>query len=182
MGRRERLGSIVKVHREHKNLSQDEVARKCGVNRTPVAYLEQGFRFPKPELLEKICSLLDIPKPQWEPLTRPESLHRFDFEDLLAELVGHAVDLDSHDSATQNTAEELITSVFLINPTEDQLRSTFNSVLVYYGVGPVSDGFFRRYFTTSSFGSLKAFDEAIKKYQMDAIRLFSTFGEAFEIR
>lgn len=176
------LGSTVKTHREHKRMSQEDVARDCvaDTSRTAVAHLEQGLRLPKPGVLSAICELLDIPKPQWEPFTKEESLLRFKFEESLSEFVGRPVNLDTHDEAVQTTAEHLIATVFSSNPSPDQLLDTFNSMLVYYGVGPIRENFFRRYFDPSAFGSLKAFSDAVEKYQMDAIRLFATFAEAFE--
>lgn len=180
--KRQHLGSVVKSHREHKKVTQENVAKQCGANvsRTTVAHLEQGLRVPRPEVLFAICSYLDIPETEWLPFTREESLLRFRFEDHLSEFVGKSVNLDSQDIASQRTAEDLILRIFQSNPSSEQLITIFNSILVYYGVGPVSGGFFRRYFNPSAFGSTDAFSHAVEKYQMDAIRLFPTFAEAFE--
>lgn len=180
--RRQILGSMVKAHREHKGESQEQIAKSCGVktSRTAVAHLEQGLRLPNPDVLSAICQYLNIPKPHWEPFTQQQSLSRFEFEEFLSEFVGRPVSLDMHDEAAQKTAEHLITEVFSSNPSPEQLLDTFNSILVYYGVGPINKAFFDRYFDPSAFGSLSAFSDAIEKYQMDAIRLFATFAEAFE--
>jgi transcriptional regulator with XRE-family HTH domain len=173
---------MVKIHREHKNLSQEAVAKNCGVvtSRTAVAHLEQGIRLPKPEILSSICKYLDIPKQIWESFIHEDSLLRFEFEDALSEFVGHSVNLDSHDAAAQKTAESLISTIFSTNPSSSQLLDTFNSILVYYGFGPITKIFFDKYFDPSSFGSLEAFRSSIDHYHMDAIRLFPTFSEAFE--
>ena len=180
--KRQHLGSVVKSHREHKQFTQETVANKCGVNtsRTTVAHLEQGVRVPKPEVLTAICSYLDIPESEWLPFTHENSLLRFRFEECLSEFVGKFVNLDTQDIASKITAEDLISSIFSSNPSPEQLLSTFNSILVYYGVGPVRQSFFNRYFNPSVFGSTDAFSNAVEKYQIDAIRLFSTFAEAFE--
>ena len=145
-GKRQQLGSVVKNHRDHKKVSQEHVAKNCGIatSRTAVAHLEQGLRLPKPEALSAICQYLEIPKPQWEPFTQLESLSRFEFEDSLSEFVGRSVNLDMHDEAAQNTAENLISFVFSSNPSTEQLLDTFNSILVYYGVGPINEKFFCR--------------------------------------
>lgn len=142
--RRFELGSVVKMHREHRKLSQDEVARNCGVetNRTAIAHLEQGLRLPKPEVIGSICRYLDIPSPQWEPFTNKDSLLRFEFEEWLSEFVGQPLSLDVHHSAAQKTAEDLIATLFSSNPSADQLLDKFNSILVYYGTGPIRKDFF----------------------------------------
>ena len=180
--RRQRLGSTIKAQREYATMSQENVAKNCGVetSRTAVAHLEQGQRLPKPEVLSAICQYLKIPHVHWESFTKQESLSRFEFEELLSELVGRSVNLDMHDEAAQRTAEHLISEVFSSNPSPEQLIDIFNSILVYYGVGPITENFFSRYFDPAAFGSLNAFSDAIDKYQMDAIRLFATFAEAFE--
>ena len=180
--KRQHLGSVVKSHREHKGLTQKDVAKQCAaaISRTPVAYLEQGIRVPKPEVLSAICNHLDIPAAEWLPFTHEDSLLRFRFEEHLSEFVGKSVSLDTQDIASQETAEDLISGIFSSNPSPEQLIAIFNSILVHYGVGPVSDSFFKRYFNPSVFGSSDAFSLAIEKYQMDAIRLFPTFAEAFE--
>ena len=180
--KRQHLGSVVKSHREHKKVTQANVANQCGadVSRSAVAHLEQGIRVPKPEVLSAICLYLDIPEPEWSSFIREESLLRFRFEEHLSEFVGESVNLDAQDIASQRTAEDLISRIFQSNPSSQQLIAIFNSILVYYGVGPVSEGFFKRYFNPSAFGSTDAFSHAVEKYQMDAIRLFPTFAEAFE--
>ena len=180
--KRQHLGSVVKSHREHKQLTQENVANKCGVSisRTTVAHLEQGIRVPSPDVLRAICKFLDIPEPEWLPFTNQESLLRFRFEECLSEFLGTSVNLDTQDNASQETAEDLISTIFSSNPSPDQLMAIFNSILVYYGAGPVNQSFFERYFDPLSFGSTEALSSAIEKYQMDAIRLFPTFSEAFE--
>ena len=180
--KRQHLGSVVKSHREHKEFTQENVANNCDANvsRTAVAHLEQGIRVPRPEVLSAICSYLDIPESEWKPFTREESLLRFRFEEHLSEFVGKSVNIDAQDIASQRTAEDLISRIFQSNPSSQQLIAIFNSILVYYGVGPVSEGFFSQYFNPSSFGSTDAFCHAVEEYQMDAIRLFPTFAEAFD--
>lgn len=184
MGNRLReLGATVKVLREHRGLSQEQVANGCGfeMTRTVVSYLEQGRSLPKPDSLSAICKYVDIPNSIWEPFTKEKSQLRFEFEEHLSNFVGRLVNLDMLDETAQDTAEDLISNIFSSNPTGKQLLDLFNSILVYYGVGPAKRRFFEKYFNPSAFGSIKEFSDAIKIYQMDAIRLFPTFSEAFEI-
>lgn len=179
--RRVQLGSMVKAHRERLGLSQVDVAQNSiGKTRTIVAYLEQGHRLPAPKDLVSICEYLQIPKQYWESFTDQESLLRFGFEDLLSEFVGRSVNLDMHDVTIQDTAKDLINEIFSSSPSKNQLRDNFNSILIYYGEGPINTSFFNYYFEVSSFADLDSFAKAVEKYQVDAIRLFSTFAEAFE--
>jgi hypothetical protein len=63
--------------------------------------------------------------------------------------------------------------------TVDQTFDTFRSLLVYYGVPPLSRPFFNRYFNADSFRSAQTFRHAVGIYHRDAIRLFSTFNRAY---
>lgn len=182
MNRRLLLGNLVKIHREHRNYSQEYVADNCGVktNRSAIAHLEQGIRLPKNHILSAICEFLDIPKPMWENFTKTQSLLRFEFEDILQELTGRIADIDSHDQTCIDAVESLISRLFSVSPSPEQLYDLFNSILVYYGCGPVTESFFRKYFSPSSFGSTDSFRSATDVYQIDAIRIFPTFTEAFD--
>lgn len=182
MNRRMGLGSLVKIHREYKGLSQENIAENCGVktNRSAIAHLEQGLRLPRPQILQAICTYLDIPKPMWESFTRDQSVLRFEFEDILTELTGRVSDIEGHEDSSVSAVESLIQKIFNLNPSPEQLYDLFNSILVYYGAGPVTDCFFKKYFDPSSFGSIESFRSAVDQYQIDAIRIFPTFTEAFD--
>jgi len=65
--------------------------------------------------------------------------------------------------------------------TDVQMRGLFGSVLVFYGVGNVSRAFFERYLGASAFVSIDRFAAAVETYQRDAIRLFTTLGEAWRV-
>lgn len=70
--------------------------------------------------------------------------------------------------------------MFNLNVSPAQLFDLFNSVLVYYGLGPINQWFFTKYYSPSDFGSIDEFKKATDVYQIDAVRLFSTFTEAFD--
>lgn len=181
----EQLGNLIRAHRDLKGMTQEEVVAAlendgAPVNRSHVAHLEQGLRIPKPEVLESICNLLGVPPHYWKPFQREESLERFDFEEKLAELVGRAVTLDGHDESTWIVAEKQIRQLFSDAVSPVQTFDRFNSILVYYGVEAVSRGFFDHYLGTKAFSSLSLFDERVRSYQKDAIRLFSTLAEAYD--
>lgn len=177
---REQLGQMVKSHREHHGWTQDELVGKLAkANRSIVAHLEQGLRVPKPDVLSEICQLLGIPKQYWDAFTVEESVQRFEFEEALSELLGYSVTLDGHDPPSRAVAERQIDQLFSDAGSEGQTFDRVNSILVYYGARPVRREFFARYFGAPTFGSVATFDTAVKDYQKEAIRLFSTLAEAF---
>lgn len=175
------LGSLVKTYREKKGISQEVLARACGTNRSVVAHLEQGIREPRANVLGLIRDYLAIPEAQWHRFVDPESQLRVEFENYLSELVGSDVSLDQDDDSegVVATAERQIKLLFTKTRSDSETFDLFNTILVYYGVYPVSHEFFRTYLGPGAFGSMAKFKEAVTKYQMDAIRLFSTFGEAY---
>lgn len=177
---RRQLGALVQALRERANLSQDDVARDCGVktNRSAVAHLEQGLRLPEAAVLKAICDYVGVPELYWRPFANDTSLHRLRFEEALSELVGFEVTLESN-SVTQEAAERQIDALVGQTPSPKQAYDLLTSVLVFYGVPPVSRQFFEQYFSPQTFASLATFEQAVKLYQLDAIRLFSTLGEAY---
>jgi transcriptional regulator with XRE-family HTH domain len=179
---RAELGRLVRAHREQRGLSQDEVASQPGIgtNRSVVSFLEQGIRIPKPRLLESICTSVGVPRPYWEPFTNPQSLQRFEFEEVLAELTGREVNLDLLDSPSKLAAEERIHTLLSESFSHIQTHDLFNSILIFYGITPTSFDFFDHYFAPAAFGSLEALLGAVEKYHKDAIRLFSTLKEAYD--
>lgn len=178
---RERLGELVKSMREHKSLSQDTLSNSLtGINRSNIAHLEQGLRLPRPEILEKICVKLDIPRNYWIEFLNQDVQTRSDFEEQLAELCGRSVTLDGHESSTRFVADKAIRRLFDGTHSEIQLHDLFNSILVFYGVRPASKEFFNRYFNATSFASPDAFRNSVLAYQEDAVRLYSTFEDGYE--
>ena len=102
-----------------------------------------------------------------------------DFENCLGELVGQPVSLERLDSTAIETAEKQIISLAGTDRTTEQTFDTFRSLLVYFDVRPVSRAFFQRYFTADSFRTSEKFLAAVRRYQKDAIRLFSTLPGAY---
>ncbi|ABD69549.1 transcriptional regulator, XRE family [Rhodoferax ferrireducens T118] len=178
---RERLGELVKSMREHKKLSQDALSSALpGINRSNIAHLEQGLRLPRADILEQICIHLDIPKNYWMEFLDQDVQTRSDFEEQLAELCGRSVTLDRHETSTRLVADKAIKRLFDGTNSEFQLHNLFNSILVFYGVRPASQQFFKKYFKTNSFTSPTAFRNSVLIYQEDAVRMYSTFEDGYE--
>ena len=177
---RDNLALLVRSHREHQQLTQDAVATACRTNRSAVAHLEQGLRIPKPDLLQRICDHVEVPRRFWQPFTEATSIQRFEFEDSLAELVGQPVNLDGHDDASEVTVEKQIAELFDTSVSDRQTLDLVNSILLFYGVRPLSRAFFERYFTPTAFGSIASFQLQVVQYQKEAVRLFSSLRDAFD--
>ena len=174
-------GMMVQEFRREKGLTQAQVAEapRPPTNRTAVALLEQGRRAPDANTLERICTFLGIPRTYWAPFLNDTYRQIGDFEDCLGELVGHPVSLERLDSAAIKTAENQIISFAHADRTTEQTFDAFRSLLVYFDVRPVSRAFFERYFTADSFRTTEKFLAAVRHYQRDAIRLYSTFRSAY---
>ena len=177
------LAELVKAHREHRELSQEELAAQCGVatNRSAIAHLEQGLRIPKPDVLAAVCKFLQIPAVFWEPFTNEDSLERIEFEEILAEIVGRPVTLTHLDQESRTSAEKQVRHLLTVQLSPEQTYDLFNSVLVFYGVPAVSWTFFERYLGRDAFSSLDSLRQKITVYQYDAVQLFSTFAEAYRV-
>ena len=175
------LGGMVQEFRHEKRLTQAQVAEatRPPTNRTAVALLEQGRRAPDANTLERICTVLGIPRVYWAPLLDDTYRQIRGFEDCLRELVGQPVSLDRLDSTAIETAEKQIISFAHTDRTTEQTFDTFRSLLVYFDVRPVSRAFFERYFTADSFRTTEKFLADVHHYQKDAIRLYSTFRSAY---
>ena len=50
----------LKLHRERRDLTQQEFAERCGLSQSFVADIERGKKFPSPASIEKICAALEI--------------------------------------------------------------------------------------------------------------------------
>ena len=178
---RERLGELVKSIREHRGLSQEALrVSLAGINRSNIAHLEQGLRLPKPEILEKICLSLGVPRNYWEEFLSPDVQTRSDFEEQLGELCGRSVTLDGHELSTRLVADKAIKRLFDGSHSEVQLHDLFNSILVFYGVRPLSFDFFHQYFDANSFASPISLKNSVLRFQEDAVRLYSTFEDGYE--
>lgn len=176
------LGDLVKSHRDHRRESQDEVAAKSSppTNRSVVAHLEQGLRVPEPEQLKAICEYLRLPEKYWTPFLDRKHEKRLRFEEAVGELTGQSISLGAVDTGSETVARDAVDALFARDLTPDQTLDAFNSVLVYYGVRPVSPDFFAKYLGRDAFKSSDSFLSHVREYQEDAIRLFSTFALAYE--
>ena len=50
---------MLKDLRKRKGLTQKELAKELGVTYTAICYWETGKRFPRKELLDKLCAFFD---------------------------------------------------------------------------------------------------------------------------
>lgn len=66
IGSQAELGQLVKLCREHRGLTQDQLAKALDLSRTAVAHLEQGLRLPDPTALQRLCEHLQLPSVLWE--------------------------------------------------------------------------------------------------------------------
>jgi transcriptional regulator with XRE-family HTH domain len=176
------LGYQIKVHREHLGLTQKQLVEKInnGVNRSNIAHLEQGRKLPgDSKILEKICINVNLPRPIWEQFLNEKSRNRLIFEKLLDQLFGENISTHNLDNIIISVVEEKIDHIFSANLTNDQSFDCLNSIVVYYGILPMSKDFFKRYFGRDSFRSHDNFEISINKFQKDAIRLFSSINEAY---
>ena len=172
---------MVQQFRHERALTQSQVAgaTQPPTNRTAVAFLEQGRRAPDAQTLERICTFLGIPRAYWKPFLDDTYRQIRDFENCLGELVGQPVSLERLDSTAIETAEKQIISFAGTDRTTEQTFDTFRFLLIYFDVRPVSRAFFQRYFTADSFRTSETFLAAVRRYQKDAIRLYSTLRDAY---
>ena len=52
------IGRVLRVKREAREISQEELAERAGVDRSYVSILERGLKSPTLETLERICIAL----------------------------------------------------------------------------------------------------------------------------
>ncbi|MEA5006932.1 MAG: helix-turn-helix transcriptional regulator [Rikenellaceae bacterium] len=176
------LGYQVKIHREQLGLSQKQLADQTngGINRSNIAHLEQGRKLPYDSaILEKICLEVKLPRPIWEQFLNEKSKNRLLFERLLNQLSGESVSTFNLDQTIISVIEDKIDHLFKSNLTPEQSFDCLNSIIVYYGLLPLSKVFFNRYIGKDSFKSSDSFEIAILKFQKEAIRLFSSINEAY---
>lgn len=55
-------GKAIKILRSAKNLEQQELAKKIGLDSSYISLIENGKRKPSPKTIEKISESLSIPK------------------------------------------------------------------------------------------------------------------------
>lgn len=69
------LGRLVKLCREYRELTQEQLARALDLSRTAVAHLEQGLRLPEPGGLRRVCEHLGLPEVLWAGFIPRDSLY-----------------------------------------------------------------------------------------------------------
>ena len=176
------LGEHIQAFREQKGLSQDALAKSIvpPTNRSVVAHLEQGRRLPAADALTTLCQFLGLPPRFWSEFLDEDYRKQLAFEEALAELLGRSVSLRHHDQHTTMVAKASVLSLSSAIRTAAQAFDAFNSVLVFYDVSRCSQPFFERYLGPDAIRSPEALLSRIRSYQKDAIRLFSTFEQAYE--
>ena len=178
----EMLGEFIRINRESKGISQEDLIGKVAPSQTRhvISKLEQGERLPEAATLEKIAKELAIPDVYWKQFTTSKAKLRGEFEQALNELIGYDATRSLHEESAVSVVEDQLESLFANSPTAAQSYDEFRRVLVFYGVREISRAFFERYLGRDAFQSVEVFETAIRRFQKDAIRLYSTFAEAFE--
>jgi deoxyuridine 5'-triphosphate nucleotidohydrolase len=176
---REQFGHLVLAHREHRRITREQLAASCSISVDMLVDLERGRAFPAADVLDRICLAVELPETISAPWLRPSSQLRLRFEESLSELVGRSLDLSFEDEPSLHALEQLISRLFDGMGPDEAAHDRLQSVLVFYGVPPVSRPFFQRYLGAAAFASVDAFRDAVKRYQKDAMRLFSSFAQAF---
>ncbi|MDC3956244.1 helix-turn-helix transcriptional regulator [Polyangium jinanense] len=175
------LGSLVRAFREHRGLTQEQLSKDAGrLPRTAIAHLEQGYRLPAAEHLRALAKHLSLPDALVEPFLRPSAARRVEFEAELGELIGQEVSIAHLDDQASQAVEGAVTSLIGAAITNHAAFDTLREIQVFYGIRPVSQQFFNRYFKADSFQDIGQFSAAVKRYQAEAIRLFPTFMQAYE--
>ena len=177
------LGSLVRSHRQQKGLTQATLSRECEVPVRHIGLLERGHALPSSENLERICSCAGVPDDYWKPFTTADGLRMARFETLLEGLTGEYRTLVGQPSSVVGPAASMIRELVEGSFPPAHRYGLFCSILVFYGIPRVSRMFFNRYFVDPDSPSrpmtLDSLETAIEIYQMDAMRLYSSFAEAF---
>lgn len=79
---KETFGSYIKKRRLELGLTQQEIAKKCGVAQNFIAYLENNHRQPSTEMIRKLGKILDLPSDKLYFLahTELEGIIHYDYE------------------------------------------------------------------------------------------------------
>ncbi len=57
---KEKFGKLIRENREKKNLSQEQLAEKCGVTDKCISNIELGKSDPKLSTVMKLCAILEV--------------------------------------------------------------------------------------------------------------------------
>lgn len=175
------LGAIAKRARQERALSE----KAFGASLTPpiadkvIRAFEQGKTKPADGDLRAICVALDIAPALWMDLLASDSPARATFEALLSELTGRRLNATGLEKADVDALDRVLGELFGSNLSPHQCLDRFNRVLVFYGVPQVSYEFFEKYLTVEAFASVDAFSEPARRFQIHAVRLFSSIARAF---
>ncbi len=177
------IGQHVLQYRLQHGYSQDELAKRIGRSRNTIAFLEQGRRLPGPEVLDQIAEILDIPDLEWQVLSHHQYVLAHQFQDLLSELLGKALNLSLLDRVAQRLLMEQIHH-FLDRQhhpmSQVQAHRHFNSLLTFFGEQAVSKAFYDTFWDHGNFASLSEFEQALRRFQKEAMRMFGSFRKAFK--
>lgn len=176
------LGHEIKVHRESRGLKQTDLADalSSSVTRQIITHLENGSRLPSKAIVEEVCVFLSVPRKRWEVFFEEQFKKRREFEALFSELVGFPLDCSKLDSTAIRALEGAIDSLVPNTLSVDNAFDALNSVLIYYGIQPLSQPFFEYYLKNALTDKLSDLRDAVAIFQKDAIRLFSSFGGAYK--
>ena len=177
------LGYQIKIHRIKLNLSEqklvDKIGENQGVNISIISDIENGKLLVDTNVLKKICETVKLPNPIWEHFLNEKSRKRLEFENLLEELCGEELSTYKLDNIIISVIEEKIDNLFKAGLSLPQLYDCFNSIVVYYGILPLSYDFFKHYFDHDSLKNISNFKNVVSKVKIDAIRLYSSISEAY---
>lgn len=56
------IGQAIKTLRQKNNLTQTQLAERCGMSTNAVCSLETGKAYPPKATIERLCSVFDIPQ------------------------------------------------------------------------------------------------------------------------
>jgi transcriptional regulator with XRE-family HTH domain len=175
------LADQIRKTREKRSMSrQDFLSVVTGMSDSDLDRLESGEKLPRRETVEAVCKFLAINDKHWKPLFSTQSTKRKRFEDTIEELIGVPVSLERLDQAAADAADRVLDELMGGTATADQALSLLNRLLTFYGISHMSKEFFDHYISPRAFASDSRLREAVEHYQIDAIRLFSSFTEAYE--
>ena len=178
------VGELVMKYRIRKNYSQSRLGQEIKRNRNVITLLEQGRRLPSHEDLEALGNVLDLhDKPLWRVVTHPNYLHTIDFQDDLSEMLGKELSLNTLDPVSQLKLIEAVLEY--INPDGShmsllQAHDHFNTLLTFYGERPVTRAFYKHFLGQTNFESVEQFEQCVRCFQKDAIRIYGSFRKAFK--
>lgn len=93
------IGQVIKKIIKKRGLTQVEVAERIGKSTTALSQIINGVYEPNPESLEKLCNVLDVPKPilyfmmiSEEDLPDEKKEIFKDFEPLLKDFISEVFD------------------------------------------------------------------------------------------